>query len=121
SERSAGDEAGHRKWQDNPEECLQRARAEIMRSFDQRTRDVLECGVNRKEYKGRVDGSQHENDGKRAVKQELHRSVCDVGVLHEAVEHAVATEEGFPRIASDQITHPKGNYDELIQQFLAYA
>jgi len=42
-----------------------------------------------------------------------------VKVLEKAVEDAFGTENGFPGIATDEVAHPEGNDDELIEEFLA--
>ena len=39
--------------------------------------------------------------------------------MEKAVEDAFGTENGFPGIATDEVAHPEGNDDELIEEFLA--
>ena len=54
---------------------LTRARAEILRGFDERAGDVFERGVDRKKNKGRVDVREHQDDGEGAVEKEADRRV----------------------------------------------
>ena len=50
-----------------------RRRAQIMRGFDQVTRNVLERSVDRQKSEWRVDVSQRQHDCKWAVQKEIQR------------------------------------------------
>ena len=41
--------------------------------------------------------------------------------MQEAVEHAVAAENGFPGVAANEIADPQRDDDELIEDFFARA
>jgi len=100
---------------------LRGAGAEILGGFDERARDVLEGGVNGEKDKGRVDVSEHEDDGEWAVEEERDGFVSEMKILEEAVENAFAAENGFPGVAADEIADPQGHDDELVEEFLAAA
>ncbi len=40
-------------------------------------------------------------------------------ILQETVEHALAAEDGFPRVAAHEIADPQGNDHKLVEKLLA--
>src|SRR5580658_2409576 len=58
-EGGSGQETGHGKRENYSEESGESTRAEILRSLDERARDVFEGGVNGEEDEGRVDVREH--------------------------------------------------------------
>ena len=75
--------------------------------------------VNGQEGEWRIDVRERENDGEWTVQKKLNRPVCDVQILQKSVQHAVASENRFPRVTADQITGPQRNDYELVEQILA--
>ena len=112
---------GMRKRQDDAEECWRGDGAEVLRGFDERARDVFERRVDGKKNKRRVDVREHENYGERAVEKNADGFVRDVQILQEAIEDAVAAENGFPGVAANEIADPQRDDDELVEQFFARA
>ena len=82
---------------------------------------MLEGGIDRKENERCVDVREHEDDGERAIQEEADGFVRDVQVLQKAVQHAVASENGFPGVTADEIADPKRYDNELIEEFFSRA
>ena len=118
SESRSGEQAGHRERKNYAEKSVALAGAKVLRGFDERARDVLERGVNRKKDEWRVDVGEHQDDGEGAVEEKADGLVREMQILEEAVEHAVAAENCFPGVAADQIADPQRHDDELIEQIL---
>ena len=84
------------------------------------SRNVFERRVDRKKREWRVDVRQREDDRERAVEQKLDGVMRDVKILQQAVQDAVAAEDGFPGVAANEIAGPQGNDHELIEQVLSF-
>src|SRR5205085_1658824 len=100
-------------------ERLNGARAQVLRSFEERARDVFERGVNGQKDKRRVDMREHKHDGERAIKKKTNGSGRDRKKWQKAIKHAVAAKDGFPGVAADQIADPQRHDHELIKELLA--
>src|SRR5437879_7249862 len=81
-------------------------------------RNVFKRGVNGEECERRIDMCQHEYYGKWTIKEESHRLANQVEILEEAVQDAVAAENGFPRVAAHEVADPKRNDHQLVEQVL---
>ena len=120
-ERSSRKQAGKGKRKNDAEKGGAGAGAEVVGGFDEIAWDVFEGGVEGKEDEGRVDVSEHEDDGEGTVEEKADGFPGDVKVLEEAVEDALGSEDGFPGIAADEIANPERNDDELIEKIFAGA
>jgi hypothetical protein len=92
-----------------------------LRGFNERAGNVLERGIDGKEYERRIDVREHEDHSEGAVEKETDGFVGDVEILEKTVEHAVAAENGFPGVAAYQIADPERDNHELVEEFLARA
>src|SRR4029077_11672355 len=93
-ESGAREQSRHREGKDDAEKRGARVSAEVLRSFDERARDVFERVVDGEEDEGCVNVREHENDGKRTVEEVADRFVSDAEILEKTVEGAVAAENG---------------------------
>src|ERR1035438_3559796 len=62
---------------------------------------------------------EHHDHRERTVKQETNRLMSEVQILQETVKHPVASQDGFPRIATDEVAHPERDDHQLIEKFFA--
>ena len=61
---------------------------------------------------------QRENDCERTIEKELEGMLCQMHVLQQRVEDAVAAEDRLPRVRPHQVAHPQRNDDELVEEIL---
>src|SRR5882762_9004436 len=80
---------------------------------------MLERSVDGKKDERRVDVREHEDNGEGTVQKKADGFARDVQILEKAVEHAIAAEDGFPGIATNEVAHPQRHDHKLIQEFLA--
>jgi len=119
SEGGAGDEPGKGERENYFQKSFGTTRTEILRSFEERARNIFKGGVNRKKNERCVDVREHQNDREWTVEEKFEWRVGDVKILQRAVENAVAAENGFPGVAADEVADPERDDDELIEKFFA--
>ena len=90
-----------------------------MGGLKQIARDVLERCVDRQKSKRRVDVRQGQHDRKWAVQQEIQGMLSQMNVLQQSIKNAIATQDRFPGIGTNQIAYPQGNDHKLVEQILS--
>ena len=121
SEGGAGQKSRQRERKNDTQKRGARAGTEVVRGFDEVSRDVLERSVQRKKDKGRLDVRKCEDDRERAVEEKANGLVDQVELLEEAVKDSVGAKNGFPGITANQVADPQGHDDQLIEKFFSWS
>lgn len=90
-----------------------------MRSFHQVPRNVFERRIDRQNREWRIDMSERQHYGERAVQQEIQWMAGQVHILQQSVEDPVTSQDRFPRVGTNQIADPQRDDHQLVQQIFS--